>query len=77
MTVNINPAIFTIGNFEVRWYGLMYVIGLVLALFYLSKRFRRKDFIDEVKLPVDFEWDVILWTAVLPGLWKQAALRNL
>jgi phosphatidylglycerol:prolipoprotein diacylglycerol transferase len=64
MTVNINPAIFTIGNFEVRWYGLMYVIGLVLALFYLSKRFRRKDFIDEVKLPVDFEWDVILWTAV-------------
>ncbi len=64
MTVNINPAIFTIGPFEIRWYGFMYVIGLVIALIYLSKRYKMKDFIESVNPPIDFEWEVILWVAI-------------
>ncbi|MFN3411075.1 MAG: prolipoprotein diacylglyceryl transferase [Exilispira sp.] len=64
MTVNINPAMFHIGPFEIRWYGFMYVLGLVIALIYLSKRYKMKDFIEAVNPPVDFEWEVILWVAI-------------
>ncbi len=64
MTVNINPAMFHIGPFEIRWYGFMYVIGLVIALIYLSRRYKMKDFIESVNPPADFEWEVILWVAI-------------
>ncbi|MBR5495998.1 MAG: prolipoprotein diacylglyceryl transferase, partial [Oscillospiraceae bacterium] len=30
----LNPVAFSIGGFEVRWYGVIIAIGLVLALFY-------------------------------------------
>ncbi len=39
--VDFDPIIFSLGPLQVRWYGLMYVIGFVLAgaiLKYLSKR---------------------------------------
>lgn len=64
MTVNINPAMFHIGPFEIRWYGFMYVLGLVIALIYLSKRYKMKDFVESVNPPIDFEWEVILWVAI-------------
>jgi len=32
ITININPVVFTIGPLSVRWYGLMYALGLWLAL---------------------------------------------
>src|SRR6266702_4606509 len=31
--INIDPVIFYIGPFALRWYGLMYVVGIVMALF--------------------------------------------
>ncbi len=42
---NLNPVIATLGPFEIRWYGLMYVIGFILAYFilkHLSKQGRIK-----------------------------------
>jgi phosphatidylglycerol---prolipoprotein diacylglyceryl transferase len=32
MTININPIIFSIGPLDVRWYGLMYVVGIAVGL---------------------------------------------
>jgi phosphatidylglycerol:prolipoprotein diacylglycerol transferase len=32
MVINIDPVLFSIGLFEVRWYGLMYVVGIVIGL---------------------------------------------
>lgn len=32
----INPVLFEIGGFEVRYYGLMYIIGFVLAYFIIN-----------------------------------------
>ena len=32
ITVNINPVIFSIGSLSVRWYGLMYVVGITIGL---------------------------------------------
>jgi phosphatidylglycerol---prolipoprotein diacylglyceryl transferase len=32
MTINIDPVIFSLGPLEVRWYGLMYVVGITIGL---------------------------------------------
>ena len=39
----IDPIIFTIGPLAVRWYGLMYVVGFVLAWWLAAKRCKRAD----------------------------------
>ena len=39
--VNIDPVIFSLGPLQVRWYGLMYVIGFLIAGFLLKKLVRR------------------------------------
>ena len=30
---NINPTAFEIFGFEIKWYGISYALGLILALF--------------------------------------------
>lgn len=42
MVVNLNPTLFKIGPLEVRWYGLMYVIGFYLGTKLLQKLSREK-----------------------------------
>ena len=37
MVVNIDPVIFSFGPLQVRWYGLMYVIGFTLGGYLLGK----------------------------------------
>jgi phosphatidylglycerol---prolipoprotein diacylglyceryl transferase len=32
ITININPVAFAVGPFSVRWYGLMYVVGITVGL---------------------------------------------
>ncbi len=39
----IDPVIFSIGFLKIRWYGLMYVIGFLLAWWLAKKRARRSD----------------------------------
>jgi len=38
---NIDPAIFTIGPFQLRWYSLMYIIGLVAVFLFLRRAVRK------------------------------------
>jgi phosphatidylglycerol:prolipoprotein diacylglycerol transferase len=33
MTINIYPVLFSVGSLSVRWYGLMYVVGIVVGFF--------------------------------------------
>nr|MBC8415718.1 prolipoprotein diacylglyceryl transferase [Candidatus Cloacimonadota bacterium] len=35
----INPTIFKIGMFEIRWYGLFYIVGFALAYIFVKKNF--------------------------------------
>jgi len=37
----IDPYIFKIGNFGPTWYGLMYVLGFLLAIYLLKRRAKR------------------------------------
>ena len=40
---NINPVIFKIGMFEVRWYGLCYIIGFIVAYIFIRKNYAYKN----------------------------------
>ena len=54
---NINPTLFNIGPFEIRYYGLVYVLGFVLALFALEYYRRKK----ELKLTKDEIYDLLFY----------------
>ncbi len=46
---NLNPVLLDLGPVQVRWYGLMYVVGFIITGFLLKKLNERKFF----KLPVE------------------------
>jgi len=52
MEVNIDPVFFTLGPLQVRWYGLMYVIGFVWATF-IGKKLVEEGFFPVKKRDVD------------------------
>lgn len=39
---HIQPYLFQIGNFQLRYYGLMYVVGFVLFAFWMRRQIKRK-----------------------------------
>jgi phosphatidylglycerol:prolipoprotein diacylglycerol transferase len=56
----MNPVIFSVGSFAVRWYGMMYIIAF--AVVYLLSHYR----IDREKLPFEhsFVGDALTWAMV-------------
>ncbi|MBP7187051.1 MAG: prolipoprotein diacylglyceryl transferase [Ruminococcus sp.] len=40
-TFHIDPTAFTIGSFNIQWYGIIIVLGLMLALIYVLPRMKR------------------------------------
>lgn len=43
VTWDMDPALFTIFGREIRWYGLLWVIGLVVAVYIVQRIFKRED----------------------------------
>jgi len=43
---NVNPEIFRIGNFAVRWYGLLFASGFVFGYYIMRKIFRNEGLTD-------------------------------
>ena len=41
---NLNPVILDLGQIQIRWYGLMYVIGFIIAGFLLKILVKKKFF---------------------------------
>ncbi len=57
IVININPVAFSIGPISVRWYGLMYVVGIVVGLLVAWPYARSKGF-TESQLEKVVYWSV-------------------
>jgi phosphatidylglycerol:prolipoprotein diacylglycerol transferase len=56
--INIDPVLLRIGALAVRWYGLMYVVAIAIALYYVLRWARRMGVND------DQVWGIFIWTAI-------------
>ena len=59
--INIDPVIFYIGPLALRWYGLMYVVGIVLGLWFIRGYTKRKGITQDTVYRM-------LWWCVVAGL---------
>ena len=59
--ININPVIVQIGPLALRWYGLMYVVGIIMGLWLI------RGFIRHQGISQDIVYR-ILWWCVVAGL---------
>ncbi|MCK5050100.1 MAG: prolipoprotein diacylglyceryl transferase, partial [Candidatus Cloacimonetes bacterium] len=39
----INPTIIKLGVFEIRWYGLFYIVGFLIAYIFVKKSYAQKN----------------------------------
>jgi phosphatidylglycerol:prolipoprotein diacylglycerol transferase len=56
----IDPTIFRIGSLEVRWYGVLYIVGFLLAYFFYKRFLRYR----QASLPKD-DYDNLLFYLML------------
>ena len=56
----INPTIVKIGMFEIRWYGLFYIIGFAIAYFFVKKSYALKNIIIKKE-----EYETLLFNLML------------
>ncbi len=56
--ININPVAFHIGPFSVRWYGLMYVVAIVVGWFVVWTYAKYKRFQENQFLTI-FTWSIL------------------
>lgn len=54
---NLNPTLLSFGPLEIRWYGLVYVLGFFLALWWML-RLQKKN---RLELTKDQIWDLSFW----------------
>lgn len=54
---NLNPTLISLGSLEIRWYGLVYVLGFFLAAGWLN--YLRKQ--DQLKLAKEEIWDFLFY----------------
>ena len=55
----VNPVAFTIGNLEVRWYGIVIVTGMIIGLLYACRQAH------VIKLGADDAIELFLWVVPL------------
>ena len=61
ITLNIDPVIFRIGPLAIRWYGLMYVVAILIGLQAIKGYCKRKGITEEIVYSV-------LWWCIAAGL---------
>src|SRR5579863_1450821 len=59
--ININPVIFYIGPLALRWYGLMYVVGILIGLWVIRRYTARKGITQDTVFRM-------LWWCIVAGL---------
>ena len=43
VTWNVDPTIFTVLSREIRWYGLLWVIGLIVAVYIVQRIYKSEE----------------------------------
>lgn len=56
-THNLNPTLLSFGPLEIRWYGLVYVLGFFLSLWWMLYLQKKK----KLELTKDQIWDLSFW----------------
>lgn len=54
----MNPEIFNIGGFSIRWYSVLILVGILVAFFLADRESRKFD------LPKDFIFDLGIWVVI-------------
>jgi len=54
---NLNPVLLTIGALEIRYYGLVYVIGVFLGIYFLSYYIKK----NKIDLTKNQMWDLVFY----------------
>lgn len=54
----MNPEIFNIGGFSIRWYSVLILVGILVAFFLADRESRKFD------LPKDFIFDLGFWVVI-------------
>ncbi len=54
----MNPVIFSIGNFEIRWYSIILLFAFLVAYYVIYKESKKFD------VPKDFMFNMIFWTII-------------
>lgn len=57
---NINPTLLHLGPFEIRYYGIIYVLGFILAYFFISYLAKERN----LKLTKDDIWDLLFYLII-------------
>ncbi len=47
VTWNVDPTLFTLLGREIRWYGLFWVIGLIVAVYIVHRIFKKEDLLEK------------------------------
>ncbi len=55
----MNPIAFTIGGFQVRWYSLMLLIGMLISIFMVIREGKR------FNIPKDFMFNLAFWVIIV------------
>ncbi len=56
--INIDPVIFRIGDFELRWYSVVIILAVVVAIVIAAREGKRKG------MPKDFFYSVAPWVLI-------------
>ncbi len=54
----MNPIIFSIGNFEIRWYSVILLCAFLVACYFINKEAKRFD------IEKDFIFNLVFWTLI-------------
>ena len=55
----MNPVIFSLGKFEIRWYSVLILLGFFVATYLIEKEAKRFD-IDK-----NFIFNLLFWTLIM------------
>ena len=54
----MNPILFSIGNFQIRWYSIFLLVGFLVGYYFINKEAKRFD------IEKDFIFNLIFWTLI-------------